>query len=255
MYINVKCIKEHLKTTCLGNTLIHLDSVDSTNSYLKNLPDSKSGTVVIADMQTGGRGRRGRSFWSPTGGIYLSVMYIPTEPIDVGKITSCVALSVCKSIEKLVELEPKIKWVNDVFINNKKICGILCEAITNSKTSQIEGIVIGIGFNVCDSSIPSELEAIVTNLNYESGRENSHNVIIAEILNNLESELKNINAGGLIQELTKRSLVIGRKIFVNNINESYEAEAIGLDSSCGLIVKRGEDVFSLSTGEVSIVCN
>ena len=255
MYIDVECIKEHLKTEYLGKTLIHLESVDSTNSFLKKSADTKPGTVVIADTQTGGRGRLGRSFWSPMGGIYMSVMYNPTAQFDVGKITSCVALSVCKAIEKFAELEPKIKWVNDVFINNKKVCGILCEAITNSQTSQIEGVVIGIGLNVCDANIPAELKKIATNLNCESGRENSHNLLIAEILNHLENELKSINSEGLIQELTNRSLVIGRKIVVNSANESYEAKAIGLDSSCGLVIKRGEKVVTLSSGEVSIKCN
>ncbi len=255
MYIDVMSVKEHLKTAYLGNKFIHLESVDSTNSYLKHLSDSKAGTVVIADMQTGGRGRRGRSFWSPNGGIYMSVMYTSADMFDVGKITSCVALSVCKAIEKLTELQPKIKWVNDVFLNNKKVCGILCEAITNPKTSLIEGVIIGIGLNVCDANVPAELKEIVTSLNRESGRKISHNTLVAEILNSLENELESINNHGLIEELSNRSLVLGKRILVNSTTESYEAEALRLDSSCGLVIKRGEEVLTLSSGEVSIICN
>jgi len=255
MHIDSKAIKEQLNTQIIGENIIVLPSVDSTNSYLKDLESAVDGTVVIAEAQSGGRGRRGRSFWSPKGGVYMSVMHSVSVGFDAGKITSCVALSVCKAIEKLTELQPKIKWVNDVFVNNKKVCGILCEATNNPETSLIEGVIIGIGLNVCDAGVPAELKEIATSLNRESKMKISHNTLIAEILNNLENELNTINNDGLIVELSKRSLVLGKRVIVNSTTESYEAEALKLDSSCGLVIKRGEEVLTLSSGEVSIICN
>ncbi len=252
MYIDPDKIKEQLNTKSFGENIIYLESIDSTNSYLKNSKVYPLGTVVLAETQTGGRGRRGRSFWSPEGGIYMSLLYKPSNGFDAGKVTSCVALSVCKAIEGCTRLNPKIKWVNDIFINNKKVSGILCEAIANPKTASVESVVIGIGLNVMDNSVPEELRNIVTNLNRESGREVSRNNLIAEIINFLEHDLKSIDTQEFIDELRRRSLVLGKCITVHSQADSYKATAMDLDDNCRLIVKSGEETITLSSGEVSI---
>lgn len=255
MYIDISGVKERLNTKCFGQNIVYLESVDSTNSYLKNLHNPANGTLVIAEAQTGGRGRRGRSFWSPHGGIYMSLICEAPQNFDAGKLTSSVALSVCKAIESITRLTPRIKWVNDIFLNGRKVCGILCEAITDPTMSSVKSVVIGIGINIAELPLPDELKHIVTSLNREWGEEVPRENLIAELLNNLEKDFKTIDTDEFIEELRRRSLVLGRKITVHSQTESYEALAIDLDKSCRLVVKRGEETIILSSGEVSVSNN
>lgn len=252
MCISAEGIKKQLKTEVLGRNILVFDSVDSTNSLLKKEGDFPIGTLIVAKEQSGGRGRRGRTFWSPFGGIYMSVLYKPQEDFNAGKITSCVALAICKAIEKLTSLNPKIKWVNDVYINNKKVSGILCEAITNPSTSKIDGVVIGIGLNVEDVLMPDELKEIVTTLKRETENNIFKNELIAEIINNLEMHFSSIESPEFVKEIRERSCVIGKNIKVISAPEAYEAYAVDIDSECRLVVKRGEREVLLSSGEISI---
>lgn len=251
MSINKESIRSQLNTELLGTNIILLDKVDSTNSYLKQ-SSFPIGTLVMAKEQTGGRGRRGRCFWSPEGGVYMSVLYKPSGDFNPGKITSCVALAVCKAIEKITDLTPKIKWVNDVFLNDKKLCGILCEAVSEPSSSKIDSVIIGIGINVEDISVPAELQDVLTNLNRECGRIVSKNLLIAEILNALEIQLSTVDAAEFVRELKNRSYVLGKKINVITPTESYEAYAEDIDSDCQLVIKRGDDRIILSSGEISV---
>ncbi len=252
MYTNADSIKELLNSTKFAENIICLGSVDSTNSYLKNSYDVKDGTVVISEQQTGGRGRRGKTFLSPIGGIYMSLLYNTTpDKFDPGKITSCVALSVCKAIESVTALEPKIKWVNDVFLGDKKVCGILCEAVNDSQNN-LKSVIIGIGLNVDDVVLGADLDDIATNLEKETGANVSKNMLVAEILNNLEKDLYTTNTPSFIEQLRTRYFILGKKIKVTTVSESYFATAVDIDSSCRLIVKRGERNIVISSAEVSI---
>lgn len=251
MHINPNSIKKLLNTKYMGREIVSFESIDSTNSYLKNLKNPQNGTLVIAESQLGGRGRLGRSFWSPSGGIYMSVFCNLPQQFDAGKITSCVALSVCKAIEKHTSLNPKIKWVNDIFLNGKKLGGILCEGITSPKTARIDSVVIGIGINVADNPVPDGLQNIVTNLNKEWGNI-SRNILIAEILNYLEMDLNFIDSDVFLKELKQRSAVLGKTIIVHSAEGDYQAVAHNLDTSGRLVVKKGEQTIVLSSGEVSI---
>src|SRR5699024_2888066 len=141
-------------------TLILEQSVDSTNSYLKRkAAQLEDGYVVIADVQTGGRGRMGRTFYSPGGvGVYLSVFLRPKLPVSsVQLITLVAALAVTDMIESLCGLEAQIKWVNDVFIDGKKACGILTEASITGENGALDYAVIGIGVNVSTRDFPEEV--------------------------------------------------------------------------------------------------
>ena len=252
MYISPEGIKEQLNTKTFGCKIRVLDTAESTNSLLKNSDDYPFGTLIVAKKQTCGRGRLGRSFWSPEGGVYFSVLYKPSEGFNPGKITSCVALSVCKAIEELTGLAPKIKWVNDIFLNGKKVCGILCEAITNPVTSHIDGVVIGVGINVEEISVPEELENIITSLNSEHSGGISKNALIAGILNILENQLSLTDTPNFIDEIRSRSCVLGKMVKVIKPTETYEAFTEDIDPNCCLIVKRGEERIVLSTGEISV---
>lgn len=151
------------------------DSVDSTNTVLKGLAadGAPGGTVVMADHQSGGRGRRGRSFVSPAGvGIYLSYLFRPESGFgQLAALTGWAAVAAADAIQKACGVEPRIKWVNDLLVHGKKISGILTEAIAGVGSSAVEACVIGIGVNVNDApgDFPPELAEIATSLSMESG--------------------------------------------------------------------------------------
>ena len=132
--------------------IIILDSVDSTNNRLKAMEHEglPSGTIVTADYQESGKGRRGRSFVSPKGsGIYLSYLLRPDCPADqISSLTAYVAVAVSRSLEKACAIEPRIKWVNDILADGRKLVGILTELSVESESGTITGCVIGIGINV-----------------------------------------------------------------------------------------------------------
>ena len=136
----------------------YFDEIDSTNDYLKRT-SHQQGDIVIAQAQTKGKGRNGKSFYSPQQkGIYVSFVLKPDLTIyDSLKITACLAVSLVKAIEKNYPVHPQIKWVNDIMIHDFKIAGILCEASLEMNTAQIEQMIVGIGINVHSYSMPDYL--------------------------------------------------------------------------------------------------
>ncbi len=158
------------------STDIHVfDSVDSTNNVLKDLASkgAPSGTVVIADQQTGGKGRRGRSFASPSGaGIYFSYLLRPEAGFEkISDLTSWTAVAVADAIRNTYRMDVRIKWVNDLIMNKKKICGILTEVSGEGESGLIDTCIIGIGINVNDepSDFPPEIADIATSISMENG--------------------------------------------------------------------------------------
>lgn len=236
-----------------------LDSTDSTNLRLKEKAKSgaKEGTVIIAENQTNGRGRLGRSFYSPSrSGIYMSILIRPTEETDIGLITAYTAVAVCKALEKAGSESLGIKWVNDIIKNEKKVCGILAEAgIENGK---LEYIIVGIGINVYPPTddFPADIKNIAGSV-FESQRPNAKNEIISEILNSFFDTSQNAQTAffdtSFIEEYRKRSVVVGKKIKVHQKNDTKEAFALSIDDRCNLIVQyENGETESLSFGEISV---
>lgn len=153
--------------------VLFFDSVVSTNNVLKDIASkgAVSGTVVLADHQTGGKGRRGRSFSSPAGaGIYLSYLFRPEAGFDrISDLTSWTAVAVADAVKNACGLDCSIKWVNDLLINRKKICGILTEVSVEGESGFIDTCIIGIGINVNESAFPDEISDIATSLSIENG--------------------------------------------------------------------------------------
>lgn len=153
---------------------IRLDTVDSTNTYAKTLArqGAPHGTVVLADQQTGGRGRMGRSFSSPKGqGIYCSVILRPkAQPKQLMHLTAVMAEATARAVEESTGLMPRIKWVNDLIVNGKKLCGILTEM--ELKGSEVDFVVVGIGINCKEKqgNFPPELQEMATSLEMELGQ-------------------------------------------------------------------------------------
>lgn len=244
--------------------IVILPETDSTNNYAKQLAANggAEGTVILTDYQSGGRGRRGRTFLSPKGkGLYMSVILKPLPDIsDSIKITSFAAIAAARAIDAQTGAVTKIKWVNDLFLGGKKICGILTEALMDYETMIPSYIILGIGINLRHTDFPPDIAKIATSIEDETGTAPDKNLLAANILYNLKNLEEEIKSGAFLNECKGRSIVIGNEITVNRGNESYEATAIDLDKNGGLIIERqsGNGILSknrretLSSGEVSI---
>lgn len=253
--LSEQMIRARLKSKTLGRKIEIHHSLPSTNTYAKQLAlrDGEDGTVIIAESQTAGRGRRGRSFFSPTSGIYMSILLRPEFSAETaGLVTSCAAVATAKAIERLCDCEIGIKWVNDLLANGKKLCGILCEGASDLESGCMEYMIIGIGINVGATEFPPELCDIATTLENICGKKISRNELIAEILNSLEEEIASIESGAFIEESRRRSVVIGKDVTVISGGNSYPASAIDIDDKGHLLIEKDGKIIPLFSGEVSI---
>ena len=259
------------------------EQTDSTNlrakEYLSSLQQNeqvdndKNNTlpikaIFVANSQTAGKGRLGRSFFSPKDcGIYLSIIF-ETDFLeyenDVTLITPKVAVSVCKTLEKFGCKDCKIKWVNDIFINEKKVCGILTEGIlSNSQKGKINPAIIGIGINLQEdkNGFPEEISKIAGSVNIDfSLREKIIQTLLQEILEDLKKE----NHSSVMNEYKNRSNLIGKTVDVieNTFSgQSYQAQVVDITEQGHLLIKKKVDssfeekLTELFTGEVSIKFN
>ena len=237
----------------------YLIETDSTNRYLKELAvkGAAEGTVIIANRQSAGRGRLGRSFFSPEEkGIYMSILLRPEIPLERSVlITSMAAVAVARAIEHVCGITAKIKWVNDIFLNNKKACGILTEAGINAVTGTLDYAVLGIGINVGFMKFPEELKKIATSISNECGFVVSKEVLIDEVLKELEEWYPTLLDGSFLEESKKRSLLLGKEILVLDERVqggSYPAKAVDINELGNLIIEREGSIQVLNSGEVSI---
>lgn len=243
------------------NPLHIYDTLDSTNIRASQLAleNAPHGTIVMARQQSGGRGRLGRSFFSPREGIYLSLIIKPS--FDLGKavlVTSAAAVAVVESVESVCGITAGIKWVNDVYANGKKICGILTEGITSLETGQIESLVIGIGINTTLHGFPPELLDTVGAVEGNYSKSALAGSVISRTLDLAET----IEERAFINTYRRKSLVIGKTIQVykgtyqvNPTDEipSRTAQALDIDNNGGLIVRYGDGIQeTLTSGEISI---
>lgn len=237
----------------------YLEETDSTNRYLKELAaaGAPEGTVIIAGRQSAGRGRLGRSFFSPEEkGIYMSILLRPEITLERSVlITSLAAVAVARAMERIGGIRAKIKWVNDIFINNKKTCGILTEAGINASEGTLAYAVLGIGINVGVMEFPEELQDIATSVSNECGFEVSKDVLIEEVLKELEEWYPTLWNGGFLEESRKRSLLLGKEIRVvdeTHPEGGYPAKAVDINELGNLIIERDGRLQILNSGEVSI---
>lgn len=236
---------------------IILSEIDSTNRAALDeaAKGAVSGTVVIADTQTKGRGRLGRSFYSPSGsGIYMSVVLRPQIDLKLlPLVTAATGVAVANAVDKVAGVNCKIKWVNDIFLGGRKLCGILSQANIDMETGKAEAVVVGIGINVGLKSYSPELANIAVNLEEYTGKKFERSRIIAEVLNNMCDIEKQIISRSFIKEYRRRSNVIGSEVTVYTANGDYNAFAEDIDSDAKLIVKMPDGtVKKLDSGEVSV---
>lgn len=254
--ISADSIKKYL-TVPINNIEVY-KTVTSTNDLAKQyaLDLKPEGTVIVAREQTAGRGRKGRSFYSPMStGVYISVLLRPELTAEKTLyITTAAAVAVAKAIEKISGKEAKIKWVNDIFVDGKKVCGILTEGAIDFETGKMQYAVLGIGVNIKkpENDFPSEIQNIAGSVFDTTDKEVS-SIIVAEILNNFMNYYKNLANKPFYEEYKKRMFLIGKQLTVYSGKDSYPAVAIDLDEELSLVVKdENGNIKKLNTGEVSI---
>lgn len=236
------------------------DCIDSTNDYLRNKAEcgEEEGYIVISQEQIKGKGRLGKTFYSPPkAGIYMSILLKPN--IHAGKalyITTAAAVSVSQAIDSLTGKKSSIKWVNDIFLDNKKVCGILTEGSFDLEGGGMNYAILGIGLNLIipNYGYPSELKNIAgsiferDNLPYDY-----RNRIIGEIINNFFKYYTNLEDKIFLDEYRNKSFIINKDIFVLKGENTEKAIALDIDEEFRLKVKKenGEIVY-LSSGDISI---
>lgn len=250
-----------LHTSHIASRLECFDSIDSTNSYLKrNAPQISDGTAVVANQQTGGRGRLGRSFQSPPdSGVYLSVLLRPDlPPVEALNLTAFVAVAVCEGIQRATGLDPQIKWTNDIVAGGKKVCGILTEMSIEGESGALQYIVTGIGINVSQrpEDFPEDIRDIAGSLSMAAGHPIHRGRLTAEILNALDEMYQAWLSGGgdYLDRYRSRCLTVGKQVRLLRANGSVEsAQAIAVSENFGLVVRHPDGREEVVTsGEVSV---
>lgn len=236
-----------------------LDSVDSTNTAARRLAEGgeAEGMVVIANEQTAGKGRMGRSFFSPSGsGIYMSIILRPHIPAsDALLITTAAAVSVAGAIEEVTGADAQIKWVNDIYCGGKKVCGILTEASMDFESGGITYAVLGIGINLTrpQGGFPGELDSVAVSVLGDSCEPDTKARLIALILEKFCFHYKELAQKHFMDEYRRRSCVIGKEVYVISSNSREEASVLEIDDDAGLVVKlKSGEVKHINSGEISI---
>ena len=236
-------IKYFLKQEYSGIDVVVFKSIDSTNKYAKaHMADKAShGTTVVSEMQTAGIGRHGRSFYSPPNtGIYMSVV-IKTEikAVQSTLITIAAAVSVCRAIRLLTKLTPQVKWVNDIVLDGKKVCGILTESTTNVKSGTMPVIILGIGINFSTKKeqFEPELQETAGSLFEKTIPDITRNQLAAEVLNQLLSVIDEGFGSELLNEYRALSSVLGKKVSFVRGGILFHAKAVDIDGSGALVVE------------------
>ena len=234
--------------------------VDSTNLIAKRLgaAGEPEGAVIVAEAQSAGRGRLGRSFLSPPGtGVYMTLLLRPRmTAADSLWLTTAAAVAVAEAIEAVSGEAAKIKWVNDVYVRDKKVCGILTEAAMDLESGALEYAVVGIGINVRPprDGFPEELREIAgAILPADDADADARSRLTAEVLTRFWRYYQALPAHPFHAEYCRRSWVVGREVMVFQGANSWPARAVGIDEACRLRVERPDGtVVALSSGEVSV---
>lgn len=234
----------------LGDRLVEVyDTIGSTNTRAKELAakGAESGSIVISDEQTVGRGRFDRRFESKRGnGLYISIILRPDIPASESmRITAYAAVAAARAIESFGVEGVKIKWVNDLYLGGKKICGILTEGSWDIESGRLEYAVVGIGINLGDAEFSGELSGKASSVYSQTGIKIPRCALAARVVRNLENA-----SAEYMEEYRSRSCVIGKKVRVNNGNDSFEAIIDDIDENGFLIAKKGEDLITVNAGEV-----
>lgn len=246
------------KTSWVGQEIYYYDTVDSTNTRAKEFAEqgAPNGTLVVADRQTAGKGRRGRSWESPSGsGIFMTIMLRPEiNPNHASMLTLVTALAVAKAVSDITEEKAQIKWPNDIVMNGKKVCGILTEM--SAQFDYINHIVIGIGINVHNEEFPEEITHMASSLLLECGKRFHRAYIIEKVLEYFETYyemfLQTEDLSGILNDYNALLVNMNAQVRVLDPKEPFEGKAMGITRNGELIVDTWESRKLVSSGEVSV---
>lgn len=254
----VEAINCYLNTNLIGNKIKVLDTVTSTNDYLKKLgtKGAEAGTVVLAREQTAGKGRLGRTWQSKKdNGIAMSVLLRPEKaPAEISSITPLTGLAVCRAINDFCRLDSQIKWPNDIIVGSKKLVGILTEM--QAEFDRVDFTVTGIGINVQNTIFPDDIAHKATSILLETGRHINQNKLVACILKYLERELVNNHytlSGTSVTDYQKLCATVGRSVTFNRGRRKISGMAIGINNSGELeVMLSNGTIATVNSGEVTV---
>lgn len=251
-------ILTHLPHHPWAEKIQYFDTIDSTNTYAKNLATqgSPEGTVIISEAQTGGRGRLGRSFSSPSGmGIYLSVILRPDcLPEELMHLTCATGVAASSAVEDATGVCPGIKWTNDLVLGKRKLGGILTELSVDPTTRKVQWAVVGIGINCCQKAcdFPDEIREIACSLGIA---QQDRPALAAAIINALHTMRLHLfsDKTDILKAFRSRCVTIGKEISILRGDDVHHAKAIAVDDKGGLVVTYPDgNSETVMSGEVSI---
>ncbi len=256
--VSAESIIPYLKGAASNFQLEVRQSVSSTNTLAKEMAaqGAVEGTVLIALEQTEGRGRMGRSFYSPSSsGIYFSIILRPKLKLeDSLLITTATAVAVSQAIETVAGVKSGIKWVNDIYLGDKKVCGILTEASLNFESGSLEYAIVGIGINIDTNDFPEDISHVAGALFSQKPTGSPiTSILVAEVLNNMAKCMNTLTDKAYLDEYRRRSFLIGKDILVLKGKETLYAKAIDIDDQARLVVEyEDKTIEALNSGEVSV---
>lgn len=249
-----------LNSKYIGHNIHFYEEVASTNNTAKKFVDdgAPEGTVVIAEHQTAGRSRKNTDWASPEGGIYLTMILRPDVTLlEASKLTIVTGVAIAKTLYDEFNVNVGIKWPNDLLIGNKKICGILTEAVT--KKDKLEAVLVGVGIdvNINDEDIPIEIENVATSVKKETNVELSRAAIMREffrIFEELYEQFKNGNFKEIVSEWRRLSSTTGNRVKVYKGGKALIADAVGITNEGALIVETDDEKLEkITSGECIII--
>lgn len=258
--LSVQGIQKYLEPACSHMELHVLPTLTSTNSLAreKAISGSPDGCVIVANCQTEGRGRSGHTFYSPADtGVYMSLILRPHHYTSqqAVRLTTMAAVAACEAIEAVSGKDAKIKWVNDIYVDKKKVCGILTEASFGLEDGFLEYAVLGIGINVSPpvGGFPEEIAAIAGTV-FSEEQSDGKNRLAAAFLNRFMKYYTSPQPADYVENYRNRSLVIGKEIEVISSGQVKKAVALDIDKDCRLIVQyENGQTETLYSGQISIL--
>lgn len=252
-------IQKYLKSEYADIEVTVLPTVHSTNKWIREKADQGllEGYTIVSNEQTSGRGRYGREFFSPPDtGIYMSILLRPSNysARQAVRLTTMTAVAMCEAIEEISDETAQIKWVNDIYVRGKKVCGILTEASFGLENGILDYAILGVGVNVYlpQNGFPQELEQIAGAI-FEHAKNDAKNHLTAEFLNRFMKYYTAQDSTDYIEKYRNRNLAVGKQITFISGNETRNACVCGIDDECRLIVRyENGELDHLAYGEIKI---
>lgn len=244
--LDKSAVERYLQNSMWRN-IEYKHTINSTNTYLKQKHDLKCGDAVVAEMQTDGRGRRGRTWYSPKGNLYMSMCVSPGgEPYKAPLAGLAAAVGAVETISAY-GVECKIKWPNDIVVDGKKLCGILSELTGDGKNGFL--CIVGIGINLSTSNFDAEVINPAVSLCEVYNGEFDINKFTADFLLEFEKCLNDVN---MLEKYKKYCVNIGRAVKITNADGEFTADAVDINENGNLLVKTANGVLTVCGGEVSV---